>query len=85
MDWGGNMLLVDQRDPVQTWSSHWGPVTESEIMIGDYVTPFDPDTNPYPDYYVIELKREYPPPPPPPPPNNSFLPAVYKLLLPQAP
>ena len=39
MDEAGNMLLLDQRDPVQTWSSHWGPVTETEIMIGDYVTP----------------------------------------------
>lgn len=87
MDWGGNMLLTDQRIPQQIWSSHWAPVTESEIKIGDYVTPYDPENNPYPDYYVIELKREYPPPPPPPPPppNYSFLPAVYKLLLPQAP
>lgn len=83
MDWAGNMLLLDQRDPVQTWSSHWGPVTESEIKIGDYVTP-PTEEEPFSDYYVIELTREYPPPPPPPPPppNYSFLPAVYRLLLP---
>lgn len=83
MDWNGNMLLVDQRDPVQTWSSHWGPVTESEIKLGDYVSPPDPENNPFPDYYVIEVAREYPPPPPPPPPppNLSFLPAVYHLLM----
>lgn len=83
MDWAGNMLLVDQRNPVQTWSSHWGPVTESEIKLGDYVSPPDPENNPFPDYYVIEVTREYPPPPPPPPPppNLSFLPAVYHLLM----
>ena len=81
VDWGGNMLLVDQRDPVQAWSSHWGPVTESEIKIGDYVVP-PTEEEPFPDYYVIEVTREYPPPPPPPPPPNlTFLPAIYHLLL----
>ncbi|MHB8810918.1 MAG: hypothetical protein ACYC9M_13035 [Desulfobulbaceae bacterium] len=85
MDWAGAMYLEDQRDPVQIWSSHWGPVTESEIKIGDYVVP-PTEEEPFPDYYVIELTREYPPPPPPPPPPNySFLPAVYRLLLPKAP
>lgn len=75
----GNLVLFDERIPVQTWTTHWGPVTETSIMIGDFVTP-PTEEDPYGDFYVIELKRELPPPPPEP---ASFLPAVYKLLLPQ--
>ncbi len=70
----GNVLVLDQRIPPQTWSSHWGPVTATKILIGDYVTLPTPD-NPYADYYVIELERD------PPPPVRASLPAVYNLLL----
>lgn len=79
MDSAGNMLLVDQRNPVQVWSTHWVPATATEIKLGDYVSIPDPENNPYPDYYVIELWRD----PAPPPPPTTFLPAIYKLLMPQ--
>ena len=80
IDAAGNMMLYDEQLPVQTWTTPWGPVTATSIMIGDYVEPPN-EEDPYGDFYVIELQRD-PVPPPPDPVSPVFLPSIYKLLLP---
>ena len=84
MDESGNMTLYDELEPPETWTTHFNPATETSIIIADFTARYDPDENPYPDLYVVELSREPVPPPPPPEPELPlFLPAIYKLMLPQ--
>ena len=78
----GDMTLYDELEPPETWTTFFGPATETSITIADYTDHYDPEENPYPDLYVVELSRDPAPPPPPPEPDlPSFLSAIYKLLL----
>lgn len=77
----GDMTLYDELVPPETWTTHFGPATETSITIADYTDIYDPEENPYPDLYVVELSRDPEPPPPPEPDVPSYLPAIYKLLL----
>lgn len=74
IDAAGNMALVDECIPPQTWTTHWGPATATSIMIGDYSNlPSEEDW--YGDYFVIELSRVAPADP------RTFLPILNHLLL----
>lgn len=70
----GNLALVDERVPPQTWTTLWGPATTTSIVIADYDT-LPTEEDPYGDFFVIDLHRVAPADP------RTFLPVLNSFLL----